>query len=174
MLPHDLAGGSIMGNKKNNQNKQNKDTGKGINIAIIGAVIVFIALIGYMASKSSEKADSQVQTISPTEQISTTGLVETRPLLPPDMWKGRAAEAYRLAAEIPHVIDAQYCYCDCSKNPKFKHKTLLTCYTDDHGANCDICQNEVFVSYDLYKKGYSIPDIKAQVDKEFEKHRHNG
>ena len=171
MLPHDLAGGSIMGNKKDNQKKEN---GKGINSAIIGAAIIFIALIGYMASKSSEKADSEVQSISPTKQTSATGLVETRPILPADMWKGRAAEAYSLAAVIPQVIDAQYCYCDCSKNPRFKHKTLLTCYTDDHGANCDICQNEVFMSYDLYKKGYSIPDIKATVDREFEKQRHSG
>jgi hypothetical protein len=169
--PHDFAGGSIMGNKKDNKKKENS---KGINTAIIVAAIVFIVLVGYMASRSSEKADSQVQTANTVEQVSVSGLIETRPLLPPDMWRGRAAEAYRLAAEIPQVVDAQYCYCDCSKNPRFKHKTLLTCYTDDHGANCDICQNEVFMSYDLYKKGYSIPDIKAAVDKEFEKHRHNG
>jgi len=38
MLPHDLAGGSIMGNKKDNQKKEN---GKGINSAIIGAAIIF-------------------------------------------------------------------------------------------------------------------------------------
>lgn len=156
--------------KKNNQKKE----GRSLNIAIIISAIVFIGLVGYMASNSLQKVELTEQNINQTEQMAETGLIEARPLLPPDMWRGKAAEAYRLAAEIPHVVDAQYCYCDCSKNPKFKHKTLLTCYTNDHGANCDICQNEVFMSYDLYKKGYSISDIKAQVDKEFEKHRHNG
>ncbi len=155
-----------MGKKDN----QKKGTGKGINMGIIAAAVVFIALIGYMASKSSDKKEIQAQTASQEQKTEGGGLIETRTILPADMWKGRAAEAYRLAAEIPQVVDRQYCYCDCSKNPRFKHKTLLTCYTDDHGANCDICQNEVFMTYDLYKKGYSIPDIKTEVDKEFGKY----
>jgi hypothetical protein len=153
--------------KKNNQKKE---TGKSINTAIIAVAIAFIVLIGYMASRSSDTKEVQVQTAVSEQKTEDRGLIETRPILPADMWKGRAAEAYRLAAEIPQVVDKQYCYCDCSKNPRFKHKTLLTCYTDDHGANCDICQNEAFMTYDLYKKGYLIPDIKTEVDKEFGKY----
>lgn len=152
------------------RDNQKNGTGKGINSAIIAAAIAFIVLIGYMAWRSSEKKEVRVQAAVQEQKREDTGLIETRTILPADMWKGRAAEAYRLAAEIPQVVDKQYCYCDCSKNPRFKHKTLLTCYTDDHGANCDICQNEVFMTYDLYKKGYSILDIKTEVDKEFGKY----
>src|SRR3990172_4427098 len=84
-----------------------------------------------MIIRSSDKDNSHLRAVNKTEQTAGTKLIETRPLLPPDMWSGKAAEAYRLAAEIPQVVDAQYCYCDCSKNPKFMHKTLLTCYTGD-------------------------------------------
>lgn len=156
--------------KKDNKNTQKKESEKGLNIIIIVSVAVFIIIAGYMIIRSSDKDNSHLRTISETEHTTETKLIETRPILPAGMWSGKAAEAYRLAAEIPHVVDAQYCYCDCSKNPKFMHKTLLTCYTDNHGAECSICQNEVFKSYDLYKKGYSIPDIKKEVDKEFSKH----
>ncbi|MEK6589122.1 MAG: CYCXC family (seleno)protein [Nitrospinota bacterium] len=165
-----------MGKKVNHDIQKNrldkhtiKWSGDNTNTAIILSALVFLVMFGYLVARSSGKGSVKVMTLNQA-YIPKAGLIESRPLISPSMWKGKASEAYRLAAEIPQIIDVQYCYCDCSKNPKFMHKTLLTCYTDEHGANCDICQNEVFMSYDLYKKGYSIPDIKAKVDKEFSKH----
>ena len=46
----------------------------------------------------------------------------------------RIAEVYDMAAEIPHVLDGLYCHCDCSKHSN--HRSLLTCFQDDHGAGC--------------------------------------
>jgi hypothetical protein len=43
-------------------------------------------------------------------------------------------EAYEVAKKIPWVLDSIYCFCFCEENPYFKHKSLLSCYVDDHAA----------------------------------------
>jgi len=92
-------------------------------------------------------------------------LVENRPVLSPALFSGKAALAYRYAAEIPKVIDSQFCYCYCKKD--HGHKTLLTCFTSTHGAKCDVCINEVIYAYELYQEGKSLDDIVVAVDKKF-------
>jgi hypothetical protein len=37
------------------------------------------------------------------------------------------------AARHPDVLDQLYCYCHCDR-PPFLHKSLLSCFTDRHGA----------------------------------------
>ncbi len=44
-------------------------------------------------------------------------------------------KSYQVAREIPWVLDSIYCHCQCKENPYFKHKSLLSCYVDDHAAN---------------------------------------
>lgn len=90
---------------------------------------------------------------------------ETRQTMNPSDFTGDTAKSYRIAKEIPAVLDSLYCYCHCKKHSG--HKSLLSCYVDKHAAHCDICQDEAFMAYDLYKKGKSIKEIRAAVDKEF-------
>lgn len=60
---------------------------------------------------------------------------ETRTTLDPNMFKDpQVREAYRIAKEIPWVIDSIYCYCMCEESPAFRHKSLLSCYVDNHAA----------------------------------------
>jgi hypothetical protein len=59
-------------------------------------------------------------------------LRETRPTLSPERFSGRIKKAYRIAREIPEVLDRLYCYCRCREN--FGHKNLLSCYVDNHAA----------------------------------------
>jgi hypothetical protein len=42
--------------------------------------------------------------------------------------------AYEVAQEIPWVLDSIYCYCRCKESPVFRHKSLLSCYTDLHAS----------------------------------------
>ena len=98
-------------------------------------------------------------------------LIETRPVLPYSQFSGKTATAYRYAAETPEVVDRQFCYCYCEKS--FGHKTLLTCFTDDHGAKCGICQNEVLRAHELLQKGMSMEEIKKAIDAEFSKSKHS-
>ena len=61
---------------------------------------------------------------------------ETRPTLEPDLFKDPVIkEAYKVAKEIPWVIDSIFCFCYCEESPVFKHKSLLSCYVDDHAAH---------------------------------------
>ena len=107
------------------------------------------------------KPSVTVQPVAPA----TGTLIETRPILTDAMFIGRVAEAYRIAAEIPKVLDSLFCYCYCKKN--HNHKTLLTCYTNRHGSKCDICLNEVFYAYELYNQGKTLDEIVVAVDKKF-------
>jgi hypothetical protein len=58
---------------------------------------------------------------------------ETRPVLSPSLFVGMASEAYAAAKQYPKVMDQVYCYCRCDEPPTF-HKSLLSCFTDNHGA----------------------------------------
>ena len=57
---------------------------------------------------------------------------ETRPTLDPARFVGKASAAHQVAREIPDVLDQLYCYCACDKH--LGHKSLLSCYTDNHAA----------------------------------------
>ena len=58
---------------------------------------------------------------------------ETRPVLSPSLFVGMASEAYAAARQYPKVMDEIFCYCKCDEPPTF-HKSLLSCFTDNHGA----------------------------------------
>lgn len=155
-----------MGRKKNKNKKKtelNKKSGQKKKTfflyAAIGGLVVLM-LTGYLFSKKGPP-------IVPERPIRKLvfDLIETRPVLSPALFRGRIALAYQYAAEIPEVMDNQFCYCYCRQ--QFNHKTLLTCFTENHGAECSICQNEVFRTYQLYKKGFTINEIVKKIDKEF-------
>jgi hypothetical protein len=57
---------------------------------------------------------------------------ETRPVLDPSLFTGKAREAYAAAKKYPDVMDQVFCYCKCEE-PPVNHKSLLSCFTDNHG-----------------------------------------
>ncbi len=90
---------------------------------------------------------------------------ETRATLAPYYFNGPVAAAYRIAQEIPEVIDSLYCYCDCKLH--LGHKSLLTCYVDTHAVQCDICLDEVYMAAELHNQGADVVAIRKAVDKKF-------
>jgi hypothetical protein len=74
----------------------------------------------------------------------------------------RVREVYEMAAQIPGVLDGIYCYCDCSKHSG--HRSLLTCFQDDHGAACDVCLVEAALAYRMTGEGKSLKEIRKAVD----------
>ena len=122
--------------------------------------LAIIMAVGLVASLASCSTGSET-TIDPASLRGG----ETRETLPPMYFTGAAAEAYRVAKEIPEVLDSLYCYCDCEKHSG--HKSLLACYVDEHAQYCDICINEALLAYDLHKKGYDVVSIRKTVDETF-------
>ena len=51
--------------------------------------------------------------------------------------------------EIPRTIAQLPCYCHCDKG--FGHKSLYTCFEDDHAAHCAVCVDEALLAYRLEK-----------------------
>lgn len=62
-----------------------------------------------------------------------------RPTLAPEQFTGPTREAYRAVREIPQTIAQLPCYCYCDEG--FGHKSLYSCFEDDHGAHCAVCVN---------------------------------
>lgn len=73
------------------------------------------------------------------------------------------AAVYDMAAQIPEVLDGLYCHCDCSKHSG--HRSLLTCFGDDHGAGCDVCLGEAELAFGMTREGRSLKDIRLAVDR---------
>lgn len=55
---------------------------------------------------------------------------ETRPILDPARFTGKASLAHRAAQEFPDVLDQLHCYCGCDRSAR--HVSLLSCYVDGH------------------------------------------
>ena len=142
-----------MGKKKNKTSVSKK------RVSLVALSLMVCLIVGsvYVGINANQK----VPPVAPATGV----LIETRPIMSDALFTGRVAKAYRIAAEIPKVIDSLFCYCYCKKN--HGHKTLLTCYTNRHGSKCDICLGEVFYAYELYNQGKTLDEIVIAVDKKF-------
>jgi len=76
-----------------------------------------------------------------------------------------ALEAYAAARRVPQVLDGLYCHCNCSRT--FGHRSLLSCFQSDHGAQCDICMGEAMLADQLTAQGASLSAIRRAVDAQF-------
>ena len=150
-----------MGKNKSRKNKSNNKSVSKIKKLLVPlgfvAAICLVAGSVYYLTKPLPPSDNPAQ--------ATGFLIETRPVLSHALFTGKAALAYRYAAEIPKVLDSQFCYCYCKKN--HNHKNLLTCFTSNHGSKCSICMDEVIYAHKLYKEGRSMDEIVVAIDEKF-------
>ena len=72
------------------------------------------------------------------------------PTLEPEKFTGPTREAYRAVREIPVTIAQLPCYCHCDEG--FGHKSLYSCFEDDHAAHCAVCVNEALLALKLEKE----------------------
>ncbi len=91
------------------------------------------------------------------------------PILDKDQLWGENAQfpyqrhAYELAAKIPKVIHQQPCYCYCDRG--MGHKSLHSCFSGTHGAECGTCLKELYYSYTMHKQGKTARQIRAGIIK---------
>jgi hypothetical protein len=72
------------------------------------------------------------------------------PVLPASQFTGMTRMAYAAVKEIPQTIAQLPCYCHCDEG--FGHKSLQTCFVDDHAAHCAVCVEEALLAYRLQKE----------------------
>lgn len=77
------------------------------------------------------------------------------PTLEPERFTGPTRDAYRAVREIPVTIAQLPCYCHCDQG--FGHKSLYSCFEDDHAAHCAVCVQEALLALRLEKDQKMTP-----------------
>lgn len=86
--------------------------------------------------------------------------------LAPEKFTGLTRDAYRAVREIPVTIAQMPCYCHCDRG--FGHKSLYSCFEDDHAAHCAVCVNEALMAHKLEKEEkLSAPQIRDRIVAQF-------
>ncbi|HJT68142.1 MAG TPA: CYCXC family (seleno)protein [Pyrinomonadaceae bacterium] len=88
------------------------------------------------------------------------------PTLDPNKFIGLTREAYRAAREIPQTLAQLPCYCHCDRG--MGHKSLHSCYEDEHASQCATCINEALLALKLEKEHKLTPaQIRDRIVQEF-------
>ena len=77
-------------------------------------------------------------------------LKSLKPTLSPELFQGKQRLGYIAAREIPQTLAQLPCYCHCDKG--FGHKSLQSCFVDDHAAHCAVCIDEALIALRLEKQ----------------------
>jgi Protein of unknown function with PCYCGC motif len=72
------------------------------------------------------------------------------PTLDPEVFTGVTRDAYRAVRQIPVTIAQLPCYCHCDEG--MGHKSLYSCFEDDHAAHCATCVNEALLALRLERE----------------------
>jgi hypothetical protein len=78
-----------------------------------------------------------------------------RATLDPTQFFGKARRAYEIAKKIPATLAQLPCYCHCDRS--LGHKSLYTCFEDDHASHCAVCVDEALLAYQLQKEETLTP-----------------
>lgn len=78
------------------------------------------------------------------------------PTLAAAQFIGKTREAYEVAKKIPQTLAQLPCYCECDRG--FGHKSLHTCFMDDHASHCAVCVDEALLAYKLQKEEKLTPE----------------
>lgn len=122
-----------------------------ILLIVLGAAVAYRALPALRGGSSSHHPD-------PRPDVTAASIVPAeRYAADPSV-----ARVYTMARQIPNVLDGLFCYCECARN--FGHRSLLSCFESDHGADCDVCLREAALAAQLAAQGKSLDEIRAQID----------
>ena len=152
-------------------------------ILIVGLMVTAVAIVavGIWSSKqqphttpsAAAVADQSPQTATPATHNheamnrvpahyeAAPPLNTLRGTLAPELFAGNVQLAYRAAKEIPQTLAQLPCYCHCDMSKG--HKSLHSCFEDEHGANCGICIGEAVTAYNLERQGLKPAQIREQI-----------
>ncbi|HEV2834377.1 MAG TPA: CYCXC family (seleno)protein [Pyrinomonadaceae bacterium] len=147
-------------------------------LLIAGIAVLGVAAILIVHSNSPNKTASQehqahassqpatpVQTI-PAHFEQAPSRSSLGPTLEPEKFTGLVRDAYRAAREIPQTIAQLPCYCHCDRG--MGHKSLHSCFEDDHASHCAVCVNEALLAAKLEKEQKLTPaQIRDRIVEQF-------
>ena len=101
----------------------------------------------------------------PAHYEATPPLNTLRGTLPPEVFTGNVRLAYQVAKDIPQTLAQMPCYCHCDMSQG--HKSLHSCFEDEHGMNCGICIGEALMAHDLQRQGFNPTQIRERIVKAY-------
>lgn len=159
---------------------------KSILALLVGLILALVA-VTWLSASHNEQASTQPPTEKsgvvatehsnnhqpaailrvPAYQSSAHSLATLAPTMRPEVFEGNnVRRAYQVALEIPQTLAQLPCYCHCDRGQG--HKSLHSCFIDEHGANCGICINEALMAYRLEKQQrLNVAQIREQIIKDF-------
>lgn len=142
-------------------------------LVIVGAAVAALIVSRGRPSNESKPNSSVVETqVTPQTETATArvpahyeqppSLNSLGPTLSPDKFTGMTRAAYQATREIPQIIAQLPCYCHCDRG--MGHKSLHSCFEDDHAAHCAVCTEEALLAYRLQKEGkLSVAQIRERI-----------
>jgi hypothetical protein len=132
-----------------------------------GCALVVLAIVMMVSNSQTSTKHNHQATEDPAAQSHTShasipafqGPAEAKnlaPTLAPGEFFGKAREAYAAAKVIPETLAQLPCYCHCDRG--FGHKSLHTCFVDDHASHCAVCVDEALLAYKLQKEDKMSPE----------------
>ena len=121
------------------------------------------AVVNETAPTAMPTADHNHQTVArvPAHNIEAPPRSSLRLTLAPEIFTGNVRQAYQVASDIPQTLAQLPCYCHCDMSQG--HKSLHTCFEDEHGANCGICIGEALMAQNLHRQGLTDAQIRERI-----------
>jgi len=138
----------------------------GIALLAVAAVLMLNSANNSSVTAIKNANQSTTQTSAPHEHSTAAKTVPAHfevapsrsslgPTLEPSSFTGITRDAYRAAREIPVTLAQLPCYCHCDQG--FGHKSLYSCFEDDHASHCDVCVREAVLALKLEKEQKMTP-----------------
>jgi uncharacterized protein with PCYCGC motif len=138
-------------------------------VGVLAAILVFpLVVSGSGAPRARAGAGKKAAAPAKKAADSCKVCLEREPVLDPNLFaRGYEPDvllAYEAAKKYPDLIDRLHCFCECKESAREHHKTLLTCFTNQHAAGCGICQREAILAAKMKDKGSSDDEIEITVE----------
>jgi len=141
----------------------------GVALLVVAAVLMVNSANNQAVTAIPNATQSVPQTPAPRHDHSPAATAKTLPAhfevppsksslgptLDPGSFTGITRDAYRAAREIPVTLAQLPCYCHCDQG--FGHKSLYSCFEDDHASHCDVCVREALLALKLEKEQQMTP-----------------
>jgi hypothetical protein len=140
-------------------------------IAAMTLIVCLIAALSACNRADSHTAQHQAQGAQassaaskvrvPAHFTEAPPLASLNPTLSPADFTGNVKKAYQVAKEIPQTLAQLPCFCNCDRS--VGHKSLHSCFEDEHAAGCGICTDSALIASELKQQGKSDAEIRDKL-----------
>ncbi|HKL89255.1 MAG TPA: PCYCGC motif-containing (lipo)protein [Salinibacter sp.] len=120
------------------------------------------------ATQEGASGDWQVGQLRPNGlRIKPSGRSDASAVLDPNRFtRPEVKKAYRIAHEIPSMLNKLYCWCGCEN--RGVHRSNLGCFEDEMAVNCAVCRGTAEIASRMLEDGVTdAGKIQAAVDEDW-------